>query len=399
MASTTTLRSVFLAAITVAGAGCGGGSSLPTVQYLRSTGPAQLPPLEAIPTDPLAQAYTEKRGFAEYIIGPADEVVITLRGVVVTKETVSVRPDGYISFSLVENIRAAGLTPTELDSSITAELGRFLRTPKIDVEVVEFRSKIVSLIGSLQTLPGASATKSGQGRYPLKKRTTVLDLILEAGGATPDAQLERVRLLRGGKTYPLDLQRVLNSGEKTHNVVLQGGDIVIVPGTNLRSKKVIVLGQVGRPSVYMFAEGARLLEALSQAGGFTGSAQREDIRVIRVVDGEAGMFRLDFNRLTAGGSLDDNVLLQNDDIIYVPRSFMGDVNDVITKIEPLLGILLLPATYRDLYTTGGGLRIDTGEAEGSTSGFIRTLPGTAAGKKTTSDSGDEEPADDGDEGD
>ena len=47
--------------------------------------------------------------------------------------------------------------------------------------------------------------------------------------------------------------------------------------------------------------------------------------------------------------------LENDDIIFVPRSFIGDVNDVITKIEPLLNILLLPATYRDLYTTGGGL--------------------------------------------
>ena len=59
-----------------------------------------------------------------------------------------------------------------------------------------------------------------------------------------------------------------------------------------------------------------------------------------------------------------------------------------------LRILLLPATYRDLYTTGGGLRIDTGEAEGTDSVFTRSLPGTSAGKATTRgrDAEEERPA-------
>ena len=54
-----------------------------------------------------------------------------------------------------------------------------------------------------------------------------------------------------------------------------------------------------------------------------------------------------------------------------------DVNDVMTKIEPLLNVLLIPATYRDLYTTGGGLRMDTGDAAatGTTTWFTRPLPG------------------------
>jgi len=75
--------------------------------------------------------------------------------------------------------------------------------------------------------------------------------------------------------------------------------------------------------------------------------------------------------------LQQNVGLKNNDIIYIPRSFMGDVNDVIAKVEPLLDLLLLPSTYRDLYTTGGGLRIDTGEppATGTTQVFTQPLPG------------------------
>ena len=94
------------------------------------------------------------------------------------------------------------------------------------------------------------------------------------------------------------------------------------------------------------------------------------------------MFTVDFKRITSHGDLSQNVVLSNNDIVYVPRSFLGDVNDVITKIEPLLNVLLLPATYRDLYTNGGGLRVDTGEpiTTGTTEGFTRPLPGTAAGK-------------------
>ncbi|HIM56042.1 MAG TPA: hypothetical protein EYM39_04995, partial [Candidatus Latescibacteria bacterium] len=167
-----------------------------------------------------------------------------------------------------------------------------------------------------------------------------------------------------------------------------------------KSKKVIVLGEVASTGVYMFSEGVRLMEALGKAGGFTSAAQRDDIRVIRIVDGTPSMFRLDFGRMVVG-DVEQNVSLENDDVVYVPRSFLGDLNDVITRIQPLLSILLLPATYRDLYTTGGGLRIDTGEAQSPGSVFTRSLPGTSAGKAVTPRNGGEEeesPAEESEEG-
>jgi protein involved in polysaccharide export with SLBB domain len=366
----------------VAMAGC--GATIPGVEYIEPSALGELPPLEAIPSDPNLQSYTMRGGSPSYVLGAGDRIEIRLRDVTVTTETVPVRSDGNISFSLVENVKAAGLTVVELDSSLTVELSRFFREPKVDIEVVEFHSQTVSILGAIESTnaAGGGTIASGQGRYPLKKRTTVLDLILEAGGTTPDAQLDLVRLVRGGKTYHLDIQRVLNTGEKTHNVVLQGEDIIIVPGTALRSRKVIVLGEVASTGVYMFSEGVRLVEALSQAGGLTSAAQRDDIRVIRVIDGQPSMFRLDFNRIISG-DLRQNVSLQTEDVVYVPRSFLGDVNDVIARIDPLLSILLLPATYRDLYTTGGGLRVDTGDAESSGSVFTRSLPGTSAGKAVT----------------
>ena len=357
--------------------GC--GSTAPKVSEAPTVRLQAFTPLEAIPIDPRRQSFTDEAGFAEYVIGPGDELEISLRDVDVTTETATVRPDGNISFSLVENVRADGLTPTELDSVLTVELARFLREPKVDVTVVNFKSKMVSLMGSILQSP-TPGEKSGQGRYALSGKMTVLDLILQAGGSTPDALLDRVQLIRTGRSYQLNLRQVLSTGDQTHNVVLQGSDIVIVPGTETKSKKVIVLGEVHSPNVYMFAEDARILEALTQAGGVTGSALRDDIRLIRVVDGTPQMFSLNFARLTDLGDMQQNMALRTDDIIYVPRSFIGDINDVIAKVNPVLQFLLLPATYRDLYTTGGGLRVDTGaptESEGGTI-FTRPLPGTAA---------------------
>ena len=382
-------RRVLLGAAMAAMAGC--GATAPEVTYLVPAHLGELPPLEAIPTDPSLQSFRLRQGAPAYLIGLGDKLEIRLRDVTVTTETVPVRSDGNVSFALVENVRAAGRTEAELDSSLTAELSKYFRNPKVDIDVVEFNSQVVSILGAIESVTSATGATiaSGQGRYSLKTRTTVLDLILEAGGTTPDAQLHLVRLVRGGRTYRLDVQRVLDTGEKTHNVVLQGNDIIIVPGTDLKSRKVIVLGEVASTGVYMFSEGVRLMEALGQAGGFTPAAQRDDIRVIRIVDGTPSMFRLDFGRIVMG-DVEQNVSLESDDVVYVPRSFLGDLNDVIARIEPLLSILLLPATYRDLYTTGGGLRINTGDAQSSGSVFTRSLPGTSAGKAVTPRNGEEE---------
>jgi polysaccharide export outer membrane protein len=346
--------------------------------------PAEVAPESvSIPTDPSARAYLEVDGTPEYLIGAGDGLTLTLRAVESREEKVTVRPDGNVSFSLVENVRAAGLTPTQLDQALTRELSRFLRDPKVDVEVTEYRSKMVSLLGALQAVI-TSGTKTGQGRYPLRTRTTVLDAILEAGGTTSDAQLERVQLVRGGRAYALDLQRVLTTGDQANNPELQGGDILIVPGAAQLTKKVVVLGEVKNPDVYLLTEDATLLEAIGRAGGLRESALRDDLRLIRAGSGGPEMLSVNYERITRTGDLEQNLPLRSNDVLYVPRSFLGDLNDVLAKVEPLLNILLLPATFRDLYTTGGGLRIDTGSPpESGSTIYTRPLPGTTGAKPVT----------------
>jgi polysaccharide biosynthesis/export protein len=357
--------------------GCG-GKRPPELPPPQSVAPTKAP---VLPIDPLLQAYVEKGPFPEYIVGPDDELEIILRDVRLATETINVRPDGNISFSLVENLFVAGMTVSELDSALTRALSNYLRDPKIDVRVSEYRSKVVSLLGAIENISQVGV-KTGQGRYSLRNKTRLLDVILQAGGATPDAQLTQVQLIRGSGSYTFNLQRVLNTGDPTHNPILQGNDIIIVPGASRLTKKVVVLGEVRAPDVYLMANDGSLLEALSRAGGLSEVALSDDIRIIRGTEDGPHMFTVNFKRITALADLRQNVVLDNNDIIYVPRSFMGDVNDVLSKLDPLLNVLLLPATYRQLYTTGGGLRLDTGTAPDATAGtqiFTQPLPGTATG--------------------
>ena len=118
--------------------GCGPPPQpVPSVQSVQEIYEAEGGALDPLPTMPELKAYTEVKGFPEYLIGPDGILEIALRDVIVTKETATVRPDGNISFSLAENVRAAGRTTTELDSVLTAELARFLREPKVDIQVSE----------------------------------------------------------------------------------------------------------------------------------------------------------------------------------------------------------------------------------------------------------------------
>ncbi len=353
---------------------CGGPPRPPTSAAPVAT---ERPAVVNLPSNPGARAYLDAGGVPAYVIGVGDVLTLTLRDVTQQQEKVTVRPDGNVSFSLVENVRAAGTTAAQLDESLTRELSRYLRNPKVDVEVTEYRSKMVSLLGALQTVITAG-TKTGQGRYPLRTRTTLLEMILEAGGTTVDAQLDRVQLLRGGHSFVFDLQRTLATGDQSQNPELEGGDIIIVPGAAQLTKKVVVLGEVRNPDVYLLAEDATLLEALGRAGGLRESALRDDVRLLRATDQGPTMFRADYEKLTRGVDLADNVPLRSNDIVFVPRSLIGDVNDALSKVQPLLNVLLLPAAFRDLYTTGGGLRLDTGSAPGSAGTvYTRNLGGTA----------------------
>ena len=135
--------------------------------------------------------------------------------------TVPVRMDGMISIPLVDDIKAAGMTPLQLKEVILAKLREYVETPDVTVIVIEANSFKVYVQGEVKT-PGV---------FKLRSETSLVQLIIMAGGFTDWANQKKITILRkeDGKDRRLvvNYRKVIDGDEK--DVMLKSGDIVIIP--------------------------------------------------------------------------------------------------------------------------------------------------------------------------
>ncbi len=282
-------------------------------------------------------------GVPEYKIGPGDLLeVFFWEGGSATRQELPVQPNGWISFGLVEQVPIAGLTAAEAGRRLEERLKPFFRRPRIEVRVKEHRSHTVRLLGALGRggIPG-----SGAGEYPLKGRTTVIEMLAAAGGTHPDADLKAVRMRRkSGETLNLNLYQAITHGDLAQDMVLNAGDLVFVPTLSKDTQRVYVFGEVQKPGAYAFSgQSMRLLDAISEAGGTTPFAYRKDTRVVRGDITRPEILSADLVRLIERGDRSQNLLLAGGDLVYVPRSPLGDVKLFYDQIRPLLEMVLWPA--------------------------------------------------------
>jgi protein involved in polysaccharide export with SLBB domain len=302
--------------------------------------------------------FTEKRGYPEYKIGPLDVLEITFRaGSDQKTDTVIVRSNGTISYSFVDNIPAAGLTVRELDHKLTEKLSVFMRNPRVDILVKEFNSKTALVLGEVGVLR-LPYYEAGSGQVFLNGKTTLLDLLVLAGGYTKDADIKQVKLIRGDKVYYINLYDIVYRGETKQNVIIDHGDVVDVPELPMFGERVYVLGEVYRQGVYPLENTPDLMAALSFAGSYTGTAVQENTLIIRGYEpGKKPLvLTADINAILKKGDIRQNIRLMDGDIVYVPRSTIGDVNEFIINTVPLLEYLLYPGKYRDAYWQDQDLR-------------------------------------------
>ncbi|HYB95940.1 MAG TPA: polysaccharide biosynthesis/export family protein [Vicinamibacterales bacterium] len=158
----------------------------------------------------------------EYLIGPEDVLDISVWKNPELSRKVPVRPDGRVSLPLVNDIQAAGLTPSELRKQLTARLAEFVPTPEVAVIVSEIQSLKVAVVGAVKT----------PGRFMLKSPATVLECIALAQGLTEFASRERIVVLRqNGNTtqrIPFNYRKVADGSEQD-NFFVKPGDIIVVP--------------------------------------------------------------------------------------------------------------------------------------------------------------------------
>jgi polysaccharide export outer membrane protein len=158
-----------------------------------------------------------------YVIGAQDMLDISVWKEPELTRVVPVRPDGKISMPLLNDVQAAGLTPTQLAGQITASLKKFVTDPQVTVIVTEINSQRVYILGQVAR-PGA---------YPLLPQMTFLQALSSAGGFTTFANEKKLYLLRqvNGKQeiHPFNYKDVIAGKNSEQNIVLKAGDQIVVP--------------------------------------------------------------------------------------------------------------------------------------------------------------------------
>jgi polysaccharide export outer membrane protein len=270
----------------------------------------------------------------------------------------------------MDNVQVSGRTVGEVYEALIEGLKHYIRVPRLEVVIKEYRSRTVLLFGQINKI---SPGPSGPGKYALRGRTTILDLIVSAGGPVTgrggtftgagqtqvvmgdeggNADLRNVELLRNGRRFTLNLYDVMFKGDASQNVIVDAGDIITVPELPVFGERVYVLGEVNAQGIYRLKDASDLLASLSLAGGPTGQAVKSDIKIIREYQERKGdpiILSASYDAITKQGDIAQNVALRNGDIVWVPRILIGDINEFIRNTIPLLDYLLIPARYRDTY--------------------------------------------------
>jgi len=192
-----------------------------------SNGKPQKADIRPIPTEP--------QRTPGYRIQPGDELTVKFYYNAELNETIKVRPDGKISLQLVDDVQAAGLTPTELDKHLTVKYSADLKNPVIAVIVRTFSGQQVFVAGEVAR-PGLIDLTSGM---------TALAAVINAGGFKDSAKPEASLIIRRGKgdqPFPIrmDLEKALQGSSLGGDTQLRPFDIVYVPKSWIGKANVFV---------------------------------------------------------------------------------------------------------------------------------------------------------------
>lgn len=231
-------------------------------------------------------------------MGVGDLVEVSVFGREELTTSTYVSEDGSISLPLIGSVAVIGLSPAEAARAIENALrrGEYLNDPRVTIRLEEFRSQQVSVLGQV----------GAPGRFPIQGRTTVFDVLAEAGGITEDGD-NLVTVIRPSDTgierFSIDLDRLDSTDLAPSVFILQGGDSVFVS----RARQFFIYGEVNEPDGYRLEPGMTLLEAISIGGGLTekGSQSRVEIKR-KLADGSYQTF---------SARLDD--VIEPDDVIRV----------------------------------------------------------------------------------
>ena len=272
-----------------------------------------------------------------YILHNGDTLDIKVYNLPELNEGVVIRPDGVITTLLGDEVKAAGMTASELAARLTEIYGKNFRSPKVSVSVAGF-SNLKVYVGGEVALPGV---------FPLDGEITVASAIIRAGGAKESAGLNEVMLVRGAEHRQVDVAAILAS--QAPDVALQPGDMIYVPKSTV---SVYVGGEVAQPGLETVQGNLSALAAIIKAGGAQHTASMRSVILIRNsgVAGKPEIRLLNLHDTLKGRGQD--LPLHAFDIVYVPRSKISNIDQFVDQYMRQISPVPLNGGFSYLLNTG-----------------------------------------------
>lgn len=237
------------------------------------------------------------------VLGEGDSIRITIfQSPDLTTET-RISEKGTITFPLIGEVQLSGLSPARAEARIAEQLvkGKFLVKPQVSVNIVQVRSRQVSVLGQV----------ARPGRYPLDDTSANLtDILAVAGGVSPGGDDNvTVTMKRDGKLAKLDVDvpTMYRTGDLSKNIRLENGDVIYVQ----RAPVFYIYGEVQRAGSYRLEQGMTVMQAVSVGGGVTARGTDRGLKIRRRAQ-DGALHSIDA-RLTD--------LVQANDVIYVRESW------------------------------------------------------------------------------
>lgn len=159
----------------------------------------------------------------DYVVGPGDVLFISVwKNQELTKQ-LPVLPDGKISYPLIGELQAGGMSVASLEKELKNRLAKYMPDPIISVSVLQVNSMLIYVIGKV----------NNPGHFALNSNINVLQALAMAKGLNPFAKKDEIKVFRNenGTTRILEFHYdSVTSGKKLdQNITLERGDIIVVP--------------------------------------------------------------------------------------------------------------------------------------------------------------------------
>jgi protein involved in polysaccharide export with SLBB domain len=279
---------------------------------------------------------------ANYLLGPGDELVISLWGETQLRETYTISRDGKIYDEKVGLMSITGKSINEARQYLKDQYGRIYATLKekkattfMDVSLGELRSINVNFVGQVK-FPGV---------YPIHPFSTVITGLIQAGGVDTAGSLRAIQIKRDGSTEEtVDLYNYFINGEISSNIQLRDQDIVVIP---VRKSTVEVDSAIVNPGIYEGVAGESVFDLIQYAGGLTPDAA-DKIGLSRIKPmserGSEGIYEGHYINIENAKLIS----IQNGDRISVRRLFKED------QFVEIIGQVKVPGIYH--YNNGMSLK-------------------------------------------